>query len=178
MLHPWLQSDDSCNNINTSSYNTTVEQNKEHKNNIKKMIKILFEFMLLGLAGGLLGIFYRNCLKPKDIIFHKLYSKVFKLWVKQSREEDATTFEKFLGWVAYPLGFCIYCSTTWITIFICLLYLSSWESLPKWQDIILGVVLALGVQHLIVASACRWLINNHPDLDTSYNDVTKPQEAQ
>ena len=142
------------------------------------MIEILTEFILLGIAGGLLGIFYRDCLKPKDMIFHKLYLKILKPWVKQSKEEDATSFEKFLGWVAFPLGFYIYCSTTWITIFICLLYLSSWESLPNWQDIIIGMVLAIGVQHLIVASACRWLICNHPDLDTSYRDATKPKEAQ
>lgn len=142
------------------------------------MTVLLLEFILLGLAGGLLGIFYRDCLKPRDMIFHKLYSKVFKPWVKKSKEEDATAFEKFLGWIAFPLGFCIYCSTTWITIFICLLYLSSWEELPNWQDIIIGMVLAIGVQHLIVASACRWLISNHPDLDTSYQNTTKSQEAQ
>lgn len=126
----------------------------------------------------LLSRFSRDCLKPRDMIFHKLYSKVFKPWVKKSKEEDATAFEKFLGWVAFLLGFCIYCSTTWIIIFICLLYLSSWEELPNWQDIIIGMVLALGVQHLIVASNCRWLISNHPDLDTSYQNTTKSQEAQ
>lgn len=37
---------------------------------------LMFEFMLLGVIGGLLGIFYR-----------------------------------FLHFIAYPLGFCIYCST-------------------------------------------------------------------
>lgn len=131
------------------------------------MADILFEFILIGLAGGLLGIFYRDCLKPRDMIFHKFYSKVLKAWYKDSIKEDATTLEKFLGWIAFPLGFCIYCSTTWITIFICLLYLSSWQDLPGWQDIIIGMVMALGVQHLIVASACRWLICGHPDLDTS-----------
>ena len=128
----------------------------------------LLDFILLGLAGELFGIFYRDYLKPRDMIFHKLYSKVFKPWVKKSKEEDATTFEKFLGWIAFPLGYCIYCSTTWITIFICLLYLSSWEELPNWQDIIIGMVLALGIQHLIVVGACRWLISNHPDLDVKY----------
>ena len=113
------------------------------------MTTLLLEFILLGLAGGLLGIFYRDCLKPKDMIFHKLYSKVFKAWVKKSKQEDATTFEKFLGWIAFLLGFCTYCSTTWITIFISILYLSAWDSLPKWQDIVIGMTLALGVQHLI-----------------------------
>lgn len=131
------------------------------------MIKLFIEFILLGIAGGLLGIFYRDCLKPEGMIFYKLYHKVFKVWVNKSKKEKATRLNRFLGWIAYPLGYCIYCSTTWITILLCILYLSAWDSLPKWQDIVIGMTISLGVQHLIVASACRFLINNHPDLDTS-----------
>lgn len=131
------------------------------------MTALLLEFILLGLAGGLLGIFYRDCLKPRDMIFHKLYSKVFKAWVEKSRDTKSTRLDKFLGWIAYPLGYCIYCSTTWITIFLSILYLSAWDSLPKWQDIVIGTTTSLGIQHLVVASACRFLINNHPDLDIS-----------
>ena len=44
---------------------------------------LMFEFMLLGVIGGLLGIFYRNCLKVKDMIFYPLYSKVFVPMVKR-----------------------------------------------------------------------------------------------
>lgn len=120
---------------------------------------LMFEFMLLGVIGGLLGIFYRNCLKVKGMIFYPLYSKVFVPMV-ESRN-------KFLRFIAYPLGFCIYYSTTWITFFLCLLFLTSWEVLPKWQDIVIGVIAASGVQHLVVCAACRWLISNHPDLDKS-----------
>ena len=32
--------------------------------------QLMFEFMLIGLIGGLLGIFYRNCLKVEDMIFN------------------------------------------------------------------------------------------------------------
>lgn len=120
-----------------------------------------FEFMIIGLIGGLLGIFYRNCLKVEDMIFSPLYKKVLKPW--------ALSNNRFLSFIAYPLGFCIYCSTTWITFFLCLLFLTSWEVLPKWQDIVIGVIAASGVQHLVVCAACRWLINNHPDLDNSHN---------
>lgn len=136
------------------------------------MADLLFEFILIGLAGGLLGIFYRDCLKPENMIFYKLYTNVFKIMVEKSREKDASAFWKFLGFIAYPLGFCIYCSTTWITFILCAIYLSSWEVLPKWQDIVTGVVLASGVQHIVVASACRWLINKHPDLDNELNKET------
>lgn len=62
---------------------------------------LMFEFMLLGVIGGLLGIFYRNCLKVKDMIFYPLYSKVFVPMVKSGN--------RFLHFIAYPLGFCIYC---------------------------------------------------------------------
>lgn len=132
------------------------------------MASLLFEFILIGLAGGLLGIFYRNCLKPKDMIFHKFYSKVLKKWYKKSIEEGATSLDRFKGWIAFPLGFCIYCSTTWITIILCFLYLTSWNYFPKWQNIVIGVVMALGVQHIIIVSTCKWLINKHPDLDIKY----------
>ena len=43
--------------------------------------QLMFEFMLIGLIGGLLGIFYRNFLKVEDMIFHPLYEKVFKWMV-------------------------------------------------------------------------------------------------
>lgn len=88
---------------------------------------LMFEFMLLGVIGGLLGIFYRNCLKVKDMIFYPLYSKVFVPMVKSGN--------RFLHFIAYPLGFCIYCSTFWITMLILILFLTSWDSLPKWQDL-------------------------------------------
>ena len=121
--------------------------------------QLMLEFMLLGVIGGLLGIFYRNCLKVKDMIFYPLYSKVFVPMVKSGN--------RFLHFIAYPLGFCIYCSTFWITILILILFLTSWDSLPKWQDIVIGIIAASGVQHLVVASACRWLISKHPDLDNN-----------
>lgn len=121
--------------------------------------QLMFEFMLLGVIGGLLGIFYRNCLKVKDMIFYPLYSKVFVPMVKSGN--------RFLHFIAYPLGFCIYCSTFWITMLILILFLTSRDSLPKWQDIVIGIIAASGVQHLVVASACRWLISKHPNLDNN-----------
>lgn len=123
--------------------------------------QLMFEFMLIGFIGGLLGIFYRNCLKVENMIFNKLYTKVFVPMANSSN--------RFLSFIAYPLGYCIYCSTTWITFFLCLIFLTSWEVLPKWQDIVIGVIAASGVQHLVVCAACRWLIHKHPDLDNSHD---------
>ena len=138
------------------------------------MAALLGEFILLGIVGGLLGIFYRNCLKPHGMIFNWWYYKVLKPWVEleDDLEEAGIDYElsfidKLKAFVAMPLGYCIYCSTTWITFFIIILYLSSWEVLPDWQVIVIGTLLSTGVQHLIVVAACRWLIDKHPDLDTN-----------
>ena len=109
---------------------------------------LMFEFMLLGVIGGLLGIFY------------PLYSKVFVPMVKSGN--------RFLHFIAYPSGFCIYCSTSWITMLILILFLTSWDSLPKWQDIVIGIIAAEGAAHLIVCISCRFLIHKHPDLDKDY----------
>lgn len=128
------------------------------------MIELLFEFIILGIAGGLLGIFYRDCLKVKDMIFYPL----FKLFIRMVKSGN-----KFLGFIAYPLGYCVYCSTFWITMILCILYLSAWDNLPKWQDIAIGIVLAEGVQHIVIVIACRFLIHNHPDLDKHYNEYDK-----
>lgn len=68
------------------------------------MITFIFQFILLGMVGGLLGIFYRNCLKVKDMIFYPLYKKVLVPMAKSTN--------KFISFIAYPLGYCIYCSTT------------------------------------------------------------------
>lgn len=136
-----------------------------------EQVLLFVEFALLGIVGGLLGIFYRNCLKVEDMIFHWWY-RILRVWVLYSEvicdEEgchEPTLWRKFLGFIAYPLGFCIYCSTTWITFFIIALYLSTWEILPDWQMIVIGTLLSTGVQHLIVVCSCRWIISNHPDLD-------------
>lgn len=134
------------------------------------LTKVIIEFLLLGVVGGLLGIFYRNCLKAKNMIFNSIYYNVFKPWVDrvqkwESYGETPTRWQRLLAWIAYPLGYCIYCSSTWITFLICAIYLSSYECLPYWQDIVIGIIAASGMQHIVVAISCRFLIHKHPDLE-------------
>lgn len=136
------------------------------------LTKVIIEFLLLGVVGGLLGIFYRNCLKSKGMIFNGLYFNVFKPWVNKVKKYAKgytdvvpTRWERFLAWIAYPLGYCIYCSTTWITFFLCAIYLSIYEVNYDWQYIVIGVITASGIQHLVVAISCRFLIYKHPDLE-------------
>lgn len=136
-----------------------------------ELIITMLEFILLGIAGGLLGLFYRNCLKPRGMIFNWWYYKVLKPWAEieddlyenETINMKPTKWQRVLAFIAYPLGYCIYCSTTWITFFLCAIYLTGWESLPNWQTIVIGVLLATGIQHLIIVCSCRWIIHNHPD---------------
>ena len=53
------------------------------------MAWLLIDFILLGLAGGLLGIFYRNCLKGPNMIFNFIYYDYLKKWaeLKEDLEE-------------------------------------------------------------------------------------------
>lgn len=134
------------------------------------LIEVILEFLLLGVVGGLLGIFYRNFLKSKNMIFNYFYFNVLKPWVDrvqkwESKGVPPTRWQRLLVWIAYPLGYCIYCSTTWITFFICAVYLSAWGVILCWQDIIIGIVAASGMQHLVVAISCRFLISKYPDLE-------------
>lgn len=81
---------------------------------------LMVESMLLGVIGGLLGgllcIFYRNCMKVEDMTSYPLYSKVFVPMVKSGN--------RFLHFIAYSLRFCIYCSILWIAMLILILFLT------------------------------------------------------
>ena len=133
------------------------------------MTELLLEFMLLGVIGAFLGIFYRNCLKSRNMIFNALYYRVFKPIAELPEEIEDAGFtpsfkDKLLSFLMFPLGYCVYCSTFWITLFICILYLSAWDVLPKWQDIVIGIIAAEGVQHYVLMFTCRFILHNHPDL--------------
>ena len=103
------------------------------------------------------------------MIFNSFYFNTLKPWVDRvqkwrSREELPTRWQRFLAWIAHPLGYCIYSSTTCITFFICAVYLSIYEVTLCWQYIIIGIIAASGMQHLVVAISRRFLISKHPDL--------------
>lgn len=117
--------------------------------------------IIVGLIGGLFGTFYRDCLKVKNMIFNWWY-KILKRCVER---KDESLFRGFIAWLSYPLGYCIYCSTTWITIFLGLIVLSKVNYFISWQDIVIFLVSSLGVQHITIAIICRFIIDNHPDLN-------------
>ena len=114
------------------------------------MITLILECMLLGIVAALTGIFYNYTLQSGSI-FCKLGSLLDK-WSEGNG---------FKAWVSNPLGACIYCSTTWITIFIMILYWLSWDVLPKWENIIIGTLAAIGIQHVLLRLWCY--IKNHTE---------------
>lgn len=136
------------------------------------MIELVFEFILVGLVGGLLGLFYRNCLKPSGMIFNFIYYGWLKPWAECTEDIVEAGFkpkawDKVKAWVAKPLGYCIYCSTFWITFILCIIAGSYKEGWNSYSEMLIAYITALSVQHLVVAMSCRWLINKHPDLDTT-----------
>lgn len=137
------------------------------------------EIIFIGLMAGLLGLFYRNCLKKKGMIFYPLYLRLSR-WVDDAEfcrdypieaEEEGYDLEysQFLGWIAYPLGYCIYCSTTWISILMFLIYMASYEVLFSWHWVLLGMLSVIGISHLVVLISCQYILSSHPDFsDSSY----------
>jgi hypothetical protein len=103
------------------------------------MIPLIIECMLLGIVAALIGIFYNYTLQSGSI-FRKLGS----LLDKWSEGND------FKAWISNSLGACIYCSTTWITIFIMISYWLSRDSCPDITTMVICTLAAIGVQHLII----------------------------
>lgn len=104
------------------------------------MIIFILESMLLGIVAALTGIFYNYTLQTGSI-FCKL-GVILDDWAENE--------SGFKGWIANPLGACIYCSTTWITIFIMAIYWPSRSSCPDTGAIVICTLTAVGMQHLII----------------------------
>lgn len=66
------------------------------------MIILILECMLLGIVAALTGIFYNYTLCNGSI-----FQKLDVVLVNWAENEGG-----FKGWIANPLGACIYCSTT------------------------------------------------------------------
>lgn len=123
--------------------------------------------IIIGIAGALLGAFYRNCLKAPNMIFNFWY-RILDRWVEKSRLPDSTFASKVVAFIAYPLGYCIYCSTTWVAE---LLYFFTAEEFT-----LLGFVIVLGVQHLVTVMYCKFLISGNEDLNEEVDFVEMENE--
>ena len=139
--------------------------------------------LIIGITGGLFGIFYRNCLKTEDLLLYPIYKHFFKPIIDKKN--------KVLTFLVYPIGYCVYCSSFWITLFIYWLFtniMSIYLLGYTYKIWILGFIVAEAMQHIIVCLACRYIIYRHPDLDnqdnknnenkrTTYTGFTKPPKS-
>lgn len=105
--------------------------------------------MLLGVVAALLGLFYNYTLK-NGCIFGILGDFLTNMSYKGG----------ILAFIANPLGACIYCSTTWITILLMIIYWLSWCEVPGLYTIIICTLAAIGVQHLLIRIFVTKMINN------------------
>lgn len=104
------------------------------------MIILVVGCILLGTAAALIGIFYSYILRTSSI-FCKL-----SIILDDLAENEGG----FKGWIAKQLGACIYCSTTWITIFIIAAYWLSDDNCPDVVTMVICTLASLGVQYLII----------------------------
>lgn len=68
-----------------------------------------------------------------------------------------TVFEKMvakgglLKWIAYPLGYCIYCSTTWIAII---------GYFMVFKSISINILVPIAISHFIVDMYCKYVLRD------------------
>lgn len=123
-------------------------------------ITCIIESFIIGIIGGLLSFFYRNCLKMKNMIFTNLYNNVLK---PASKSDNW-----FIRNLAYPLGYCIYCNGFWVTFLLYVLYiymknplLNSFNTIGTY---ILSFIAAIGMQHFIIV-ICLAIIGDYRPKD-------------
>lgn len=129
--------------------------------------------IMIGLMGGMMGVFFRNTLKPRNMIFNAWFD-LLEFWVERARIHEtvegfaeASGWHKFLGnWLAYVLGYCIYCTTTWLTI---LLYVVIVKGVDWW------LFMALGVQHVVVLIFCVFVLPKEETLKHDRRDWTQEE---
>lgn len=124
--------------------------------------------IVIGITGGLIAAFYRNTLKPKNMIFNGIFD-ILEMWVFRARAAEHPSpavwldrysipqpRQRFLGnWLAYQLGYCIYCSATWMTA---ILYVIITKGVDIW------IILALAIQHAVVVVFCVFILPLDPAL--------------
>lgn len=127
----------------------------------------MIDFFLIGIIAACFGVFYRSCLKMPDFIFHGFYA-ILDTWVWDETHynfpDTPSWLVRFKAWIAYPLGYCVYCTTPWIGIILYFLYVGL-DNLPSFRLILFELVIILGVSHVIVAIFTKYLLTSHPDLE-------------
>lgn len=103
-------------------------------------------------------------LKGTDSVYMDDCGKTWKYPMPGS-EKEALYVALLLKWLAFPLGYCVYCTTTWIALLMAFLWFNSYEIPPVWEDITICIITILAIQHFMVAWCRKSLIKWHPDLE-------------
>jgi amino acid transporter len=88
--------------------------------------------LLICLMTASLGLFLEECMNP-NMILRRYYLWLTYHWIKNWRKKD-----RWRRWLLKPLGLCVYCFSSWITIFF---YLYNF-------DLDLNIFFALGMNYL------------------------------
>ena len=102
-------------------------------------MRILYTSLLLGVISCMTGIFYNYTLQ-NGALFSRFGEYLSVLSSKGG----------IRGFIANPLGDCIYCSTTWITVFILTLYWVSTSTPPIAGYVIISYLTGVGIQHVLL----------------------------
>lgn len=93
-----------------------------------------------------------------NCVYRQLNKMVENVRIKKATS-TATIKDRLLASLAYPLGYCMYCNTTWISLFLALI---SMENIDSYCEEIIALATVLGVQHTILLILSKWVLNNHP----------------
>lgn len=99
-------------------------------NNINNLL-IVAQCIFIGIISAFTGIFYRNCLKMPNMIFNFVYRFFQKMHLQGG----------FKRWIVYPLGYCVYCSSTWIAIIAYIIIVHEFSLL---------IFIPVSIQHIVV----------------------------
>jgi hypothetical protein len=151
------------------------------------MTTYIIEVFFLSILAAASGIFYRNCLKGSNMIFNFLYV-ILQRWAERKIEitfsssiEDKKRINnipkvtmlwyKLLKFIAYPLGYCTYCTVPWISIILTCSWFYFTPTSPL--HFIVGVLGVITISHVFICIGYRWLIYNHPDFDECNSKTTR-----
>lgn len=129
----------------------------------------IFESLLIGFVAGLFGLFYRNVEKGKNMLLNRWF-----FFVLQPMAMSKWGFVRF---ISRPLGYCVYCSTFWITLGIYFLY----YGLPVkeiWEIWTIGLIAAEGMQHITLLIIIEVFIDGYKDFDPKLWTVEDDEEKK
>lgn len=115
----------------------------------------MLESVFIAIIASLMVVFYRNCLKGHNMIFNKIYFEYLYKWAKGDN--------KFLAWIAFPLGYCPYCNGPYVSMII--YFLARTEPIT-----FLNIITVLAIQHFLIVIIIKYFIDGNPDMQMTVEE--------